>query len=143
MENLKIRPIQNKKELKEAFKIRKKVFQKEQNVSKDIDFDGLDKGADHIIAFYKGKPVGCCRIRFINKKAKWERFAVLKKYRGKGIGKNVTKFVIRYCKEKNVKKLYFHAQYYLKDFYKKQGFKTKGKPFMEANIKHIEMYMEF
>ena len=34
-----------------------------------------------------------------------------------------------------------NAQYYLKNFYKELGFKPVGKPFMEVDIKHIEMYL--
>jgi len=34
-----------------------------------------------------------------------------------------------------------NSQYYLKNYYKKFGFKTRGKTFMEAGIKHIEMYL--
>jgi predicted GNAT family N-acyltransferase len=32
-----------------------------------------------------------------------------------------------------------HAQKYLENFYKKLGYRVKGKPFLEANIEHIEM----
>lgn len=140
MQNLQIRPAENKAELKDVFEIRKKVFQKEQGISKEQDFDGLDEEADQIIAFFKGKPVGCCRIRFIDNKAKWERLAVIKKYRRRGIGKEITKYVIQYCKNRDVKELCFHAQHYLEDFYKKMNFKTRGEPFQEVGIKHIEMY---
>jgi len=50
-------------------------------------------------------------------------------------------YLINYCKKRKVKEIYFHAQYHTKDFYKKYGFKTRGKIFIEAGVKHIEMYL--
>ena len=91
--------------------------------------------------FYKNEPIGCARIRLIGKKAKLERIALLKKYRGKGFGKNIVNYLIKYCKKKNIKGIYMNSQYYLMNYYKKFGFKTRGKTFMEAGIKHIEMYL--
>ena len=53
----------------------------------------------------------------------------------------IVKYMVNYCKNKNVKTIVMNSQYYLKDYYKKFGFKPRGKTFMEASIKHIEMYM--
>ena len=77
--NLKVRLIKNKKELGKVLKMREIVFIKEQNVPKDVEKDKLDKVAKHVIVLYKNKPIGCARIRFIGKKAKLERIAILKK----------------------------------------------------------------
>ena len=142
MNNIKIRLAKNKKELEEVFKIRKTVFIKEQKVVENIEKDKFDRVAKHFILYYKHKPVGCARIRFVNRNAKLERIAVLKKYRGKGFGKTITEYLIKYCKNKRSKGIYMNAQYYLKDYYKKFGFKPKGSTFMEAGIKHIKMYLK-
>ena len=139
--NLKIELVKNKKDLEHVFKIRETVFIKEQKVPKDIERDDFDSIAKHFVVFYRNKPIGCARISFINKKVKLERIALLKKYRGKGFGKIITEYLIEYCKKKNVKEIFMHSQYYLKDFYNKCGFKIRGKTFMEADIKHIEMYL--
>lgn len=136
----KIRLVKNKKELENVFKIRHIVFIKEQNVPENIEIDKFDKSAKHMIVLYKNKPIGCARIRFIGSKAKLERIAVLKSYRGKGFGKMIVNYMVNYCKNKNVKKIIMNSQYYLKDYYKKFGFKPRGKTFVEAGIKHIEMY---
>ena len=39
--------------------------------------------------------------------------------------------------------IYFHAQTYIIDLYKKIGFKEKGEEFLEAGIKHILMTKDF
>ncbi len=142
MKDLEVRLIKNKKEMQAVLKVREIVFIKEQKVPRHLDLDGLDKEARHVLVSYKNRPVGCARIRFIGKKAKLERLALLKRYRGMGFGKAITEYLISYCKKKKVKEIILHSQYYLKDFYGKLGFKPRGKTFMEAGIKHIEMYLK-
>ena len=48
---------------------------------------------------------------------------------------------VLYCKQRNAKEIVIHAQFHLKSFYERFGFKTRGEIFIEAGIKHIEMYM--
>ena len=79
MKKNKIRLVKNKKELKQVYKIREIVFIKEQKVAENIEKDKFDRTAKHFILLYKNKPVGCARIRFIDRKAKLERIAVLKR----------------------------------------------------------------
>ena len=124
------------------FKIRENVVIKVQNVPEKREKDELDKTAKHVIVIYKNKQIGCARIRFINKKAKLERIALLKKFRSKGFGKAIMDYLINYCKKKKVKEINLHSQYYIKDFYKSCGFKQRGKIFMDAGIKHIDMYLK-
>ena len=139
---IKIRLAKNKKELEQVYKIREIVFIKEQKVAKNIEKDKFDVTAKHFILYYKNKSIGCARIRFINRNAKLERIAVLKKYRGKGFGKIIVDYLIKYCKSKKMKKIFMNAQYYLKDYYKKLGFEPKGRIFEEAGIKHIKMHFK-
>ena len=139
---IEIKLVKNKKELSDVFKIREVVFVKEQNVPRDIEMDEFDTNSKHFIVLYSNKPIGCARIRFIGKMAKLERIALLKRYRGKGFGKIMMNYLIKYCKNKNVEEIVMNAQYYLKNYYDKFGFRPKGKTFMEAGIKHIEMYQK-
>jgi tRNA(adenine34) deaminase len=142
MERLKIHAI-DPSELDDVLSIRRKVFTEEQGIDPNADKDGLDETADHIIAIYDGLPVGCTRIRFLNGKAKLERLAVLREFRNKRIATELIKSTIEYCNSKKVNEIYFDAQYYLKGFYERFGFKIMGKPFEEVGIEHIEMHMEF
>ena len=58
--------------------VRQAVFQAEQGVEPELDFDGKDETSEQIIAYIDGKPVGTARIRYLNDKiAKIERLAVL------------------------------------------------------------------
>ena len=130
-----------KKKLEQVIAIRKQVFVKEQKVPLDIELDGLDDKAEHVVAYLVGEPIGCARIRF-NTYAKLERIAILEKYRGRGFGRQLTDFLIEYCKQKDVDEVCLHSQTNVTDFYKKLGFKIRGKPFFEADIEHVEMYIE-
>jgi predicted GNAT family N-acyltransferase len=105
MKNLKIRLVKNKEELDAVFKIRKTVFVKEQNVPVSLEIEGYEKKSKHVIILLQGKPIGCSRIRTIGKKIKLERIAVLKKYRNKGIGKRLIKYLINYSKKENPEKI--------------------------------------
>lgn len=142
MNKLKIKFVEKQNEMDQVINIRKTVFVKEQKVPVEIEIDGLDPESDHIIAFFNKQPVGCGRIRTTNHLAKFERIAVLKEHRGRGFGKQITNFMIKNCKTKNINEIIMHSQLHVADFYKKIGFKTRGTIFLEANIKHIKMYMK-
>ena len=142
MNNLKIKVVNNKYDLKKIIEIRKNVFIKEQNVPVEIEIDGLDSEAEHFIAYLDDKPIGCARIRTNKNYVKLERIAILKKNRGKGFGTVLTKFLIDYCRNENFGEIISHSQTCVADFYKKLGFKIRGKPFFEADIEHFEMYLD-
>ena len=139
MKKLEIKKVKNKKEYDETIKIRKTVFVNEQDVPEDLEIDGLDQEAEHFIAYFRNRPVGCARIRTIKGYAKLERIAISTGYRGKGFGKELTNFLIDYCKKRGFSEMHLHSQTYVSDFYKKLGFKPVGKKFFEAGIEHIEM----
>ena len=59
--------------------VRGRVFQDEQACPYEEEFDGNDlSGATHLLARYKGEPVGVMRLRWFADFAKAERCAVLK-----------------------------------------------------------------
>jgi len=136
---LTIKVVSTNIELQQVIAIRTKVFVEEQYVPYELEVDGLDETAEHIIAHHKNKPIGCARIRIVENYAKLERLAVLKEYRGQSIGQQLTRFAITYCKTKPVTEMHLHAQLPVAGFYETLGFKRYGKEFDEAGIKHIAM----
>ncbi len=139
---LEIHIAKNQTEIDEALKIREEVFVKGQNISIDREKDGLDTSSEHAILYYNNKPAGTARIRYVDNKMKLERIAILDEVRGKGLGIKLMKFLVQYGKEKRVKEIYMHAQYYLLNFYAKFGFKQRGDIFYDTDIKHIEMFLD-
>jgi len=139
---LEIHIAKNQTEIDEALKIRKEVFIKGQNVPLDRERDGLDNSSEHAILYHNNKPTGTARIRYYDNKMKLERIAILDEARGKGLGIKLMEFLVQYGKQKNVKEINMHAQYYLLNFYSKFGFKQRGDIFYDANMKHIEMFLD-
>lgn len=120
--------------------IRRIVFQDEQAVSAELDFDGLDETARHIIAYADQQPIGTARIRYLSDQlAKIERVAVLASYRGQGIGRQIMEAAIAFLDQQKVAESKVHAQSYVTAFYQKLGFIPQGEEFYEAGIPHIEM----
>jgi predicted GNAT family N-acyltransferase len=127
-------------ELQEAFEVRRQVFILEQGISEDLVFDGHDREALHMVVKDGQRVIGSARVRFLaDNQAKLERMAVLKRYRRKGIGKEMLLFLDTVWKDKQVQQVIIHAQLEVVPFYKLCGFDELGLPFQEAGIKHIKM----
>jgi len=123
-----------------ALAIRRKVFVVEQNVSEEEEFEFEDQ-CTHFLIYYKRKAVGTARHRLTEKGIKLERFALLKETRGKGVGRDLLRFVLTNARQYQ-KPIYLNAQVAVVDFYKKQGFVINGAKFVEANIDHYPMIYE-
>lgn len=132
--------VANENELRGAFEVRRRVFVEEQGVAEELEYDGNDGKALHMVVKDGAEVVGTARVRFLNaKQAKLERMAVLDGFRRKGIGSGITAFLIEQLKNRQVEQVVLHAQYGVIAFYKSCGFEETGLPFWEAGIKHIEM----
>lgn len=138
---IKINQIRSKKNLEHAFLIRRQVFCIEQNVPEEIEMDEFDDVATHILAYVHEKPVGTARWRFSAEGAKMERFAVLKEYRGKGVGEALVKYILNELKESDF--IYLNAQETVIGFYEKFGFAAVGNRFLEAEIPHKKMILKY
>ena len=131
--------ISNKNELDRAFEVRKIVFVDEQKVSREDEFDEFEDTARHFLAKIGDEAVGAARWRRTEKGIKLERFAVLKHYRGRGVGESLVNAVMKDVndQEENPKgKCYMHAQLSAIPFYEKLGFTAVGDEFDECNIMH-------
>lgn len=138
---IEIKIIRGKDDIKDAQEVRKQVFQAEQGIGEKLDFDGFDGEADHFVAYSDGSPVGTLRVRYLQEKtAKLERLAVLKVFRGAGIGRQLLDFVINYLKQKAIYEISLDSQEQAKGFYEKAGFMQRGEVFEEVGISHIKMY---
>ena len=128
------------RELNEALEVRKKVFVEEQGISENLELDGHDSEALHMVVKDEERVVGTARVLFpATSQAKIERMAILKPFRGKGIGRGIISFLNEELRNKQVEQVVLHAQYSVVAFYKSCGFEESGLPFWEAGIKHIKM----
>lgn len=139
---MEIRTIILSEELKEAFKIRTKVFVEEQGVPlKDEfdDFDTLDRDCEHVLAFYEGLPVGTGRIRTVNGIGKIERICILEPYRKYGIGKGIVSALETIAIQNGLLQVKLHGQAHAKGFYEKLNYEASSDEFMEDGIPHLLM----
>lgn len=119
--------------------IRETVFVKEQFVPASLEWDGQDDIATHLIAFDNThNALGCARI--INQKS-IGRMAVLKEKRGIGIGASLLKEAIELCRVQGQTIATLSAQMHAVPFYEKAGFVVCSKPYLDANIQHVDMQL--
>lgn len=123
-----------------AISIRTQVFVIEQNVPAELELDGKDPDAVHLLIHYKGHAVATARLRFINDACKFERFAVLKEFRKMGLGRKLVHESLKLVPENLV--VFLHAQIQVVDFYKSFGFTVEGEAFEEAGIIHYNMVLK-
>lgn len=140
MNQVKIKLVTFAEDLKLITKIRTRVFQEEQGISPELEFDGLDHQAIHLLAYLKDKPVGTARIRCIDKKnIKIERLAVLPEARRQGIGNQLTQRALDFAQKNHYQTVNLNSQLYIKSLYEKLGFTQIGDVFDEAGIPHVKM----
>ena len=134
-----------KEELYQILRLRSEVFVVEQDcVYQDID--NKDQKAIHL--FYKKEEEIIAYTRIFKKGDYYEnpsigRVVVLKKIRGKDVGKKIMIDSIEYIKQ-NIqgKKIELSAQKYLDKFYKDLGFYKTGEDYLEDGIPHQRMLFD-
>ena len=117
--------------------IRYKVFVDEQNVPEELEIDGFDGEAKHVLIFVDGLPIGTGRIL---SDGHIGRVAVLKNYRGLGIGKSIMKELIKCAQDLSLEKVWLSSQWHAHSFYLDLGFVCVGEIYKEAGIDHIKMF---
>ena len=134
---LKIKLVRTPQEQKNVLDIRRSVFIDEQQIPFEIEIDAFEESAIYVIAYFDEEAVGTARWREIGNTVKLERFAVLKNYRNKGIGRKLTMFIIDKIPQGKI--IFLNSQESAIGFYSKLGFISKGPLFKEANILHQKM----
>lgn len=127
------------KDLQENAKyIRNVVFIQEQNIAPEDEWDDFDHQSVHFIVTDDMQPIATARL-LPNQSI--GRVAVLKSYRGTGIGFKLMQQIIEFAKSEKRPFLILSAQVHAIQFYEKLGFKIKGDEYLDCNIPHIDMIM--
>ncbi len=121
----------------ELFSVRQAVFIEEQNVPESIEVDDRDSECRHVLACDRaGVPVGTARI---DTDGKIGRMAVLREYRGLGVGRRMLCAIMDYGRTNGITDFHLSSQISAVGFYEKMGFEPFGGEFMEAGIRHVNM----
>ncbi|MDS0525165.1 GNAT family N-acetyltransferase [Clostridium sp. SHJSY1] len=123
----------------EARIIRSEVFVKEQGFIEE--FDEIDGAAKHIVIYEMEVPISTCRIYFNSTKQSFVigRVAVVKEWRGKGIGERTLDVAEDIIKQDAGKSVMLSGQLQAIAFYEKQGYKKQGEVHFEEECPHIWM----
>lgn len=120
--------------------IRRTVFVVEQGVCEEIEFDSHDSRHTYALAFAAdGSAIATGRLQGDGRMGRIGRMAVLKPWRGRGVGRAILKLLLETAAQRGLEVVSLHAQVRVKSFYAGQGFVECGEIFMEAGIEHITM----
>ena len=117
--------------------VREVVFIREQGVSREEEMDGLDGECLHVVAHDEsGQAIGTARL---DSHGHIGRVAVLKEWRGKGVGNELMDAIVVRARKQGWKQVELNSQTHAAEFYQKLGFVAEGDEFEEAGIPHIKM----
>ncbi len=135
--------------LGQAAALRAAVFTGEQGVDPAIEVDGRDAGAVHVVAIEGaasgGSPphvLATARLLEVGERAVVGRVAVRSGLRGRGIGAAMMRELEREAVERGLLVVELHAQVDVEGFYRRLGYQTVGKHYLEAGIEHVTMTRE-
>lgn len=120
----------------EAIKIRTAVFMDEQGFNDE--FDRIDEFSTHLVVFDNDEPAAVCRFYFDEKMQEYliGRLAVVKEYRGKGLGRELVKEAERLIKMKGGKTVSLHSQCQAVPFYERLGYIAFGESDFDESCPH-------
>ena len=122
--------------------IRQEVFVSEQGFVDE--FDEIDGHAYHVVAYDGSEPVATGRV-FADSEAKYHigRVAVLRTYRGTGIGRLVMSALEQKAKELGAKQVSLSAQCQAAGFYKSIGYTETDDLHLDQGCPHVTMIRTF
>ena len=136
---IEVRPVVTATDRDAAYAIRRRVFQDEQGVPAELEFDGDDDSAVHVIATGDGAVIGTGRLVLHAGYAKVGRMAVLREWRGSGAGRAILLALMTEAVRRGSTRMVLHAQVHAIGFYERSGFRIVGDEFDEAGIPHRRM----
>ena len=119
--------------------VRTPVFVEEQAVAPDFEWDELDAIAIHILAQLDNRPIACLRVIDYHKIG---RMAVLKEWRGLGLGAALLLEAVVVCKNYGSKIIHISAQMHAIGFYQQAGFKVTSNEYCDVHIPHVDMQLD-
>jgi predicted GNAT family N-acyltransferase len=125
-----------------AMAIRHTVFVEEQRVPEDLEVDGRDHEAVHLVAVRDGTVVATCRLLAHGATVHLGRLAVTASARRQGIAQLLLQAAEAWSRAHGARRLALSAQTYAAGLYRAAGYTPVGRPFTEAGIEHIDMELD-
>jgi predicted GNAT family N-acyltransferase/ketosteroid isomerase-like protein len=148
--NVMIRLAESAAERLASWRIREHVFIGEQRIAEDLERDGLDDLAWHLVAWDGDTAIGTARVLGLDANrravapargtiAKVGRMAVLPEQRRRGVGRRLLDAALDLARRAGIERAELSAQEYVVPFYARAGFHVDGEPYEEAGIPHRHM----
>lgn len=122
--------------------VRTAVFIEEQQIAAQDEWDAEDASAQHFVVYAENEharvPIATARLLNNNSIG---RVAVLKAYRGQGIGRMLMLQLLLHAKNEQRACLTLSAQCHAVEFYQSLGFQQQGDAYSECGIAHVRMSM--
>ena len=132
--------IRNAEKFEKAKKVRQAVFIQEQYLDQFLEYDGLDRQSALYLVLEDEKAIGTARWRTTYDGIKLERFAILKDYRNKNVGKYLLEKILKDIQHMDMD-VYLHACVDAVKFFEQKGFIIEGEKFTEVNVEHYKMIL--
>ncbi|WP_136481639.1 GNAT family N-acetyltransferase [Cognatitamlana onchidii] len=129
---------------KEAVAVREELFFKEMKNSRDLINDEFELNGIHLVCLDQGKVIGTGRLNIVEDEAIISQMAIKENYQRQGVGAEILKELIRYCKREGVFYLKLSARETAIAFYKKFNFRILGDkyPSLKTGVVHQKMTLK-
>lgn len=118
--------------------IRDEVFVVEQQFKEE--YDDIDNHCTYMVMYDRDMPIATCRIyQTASNTYAIGRIAVIKSYRGKGIGSLIVKEAEAHIRKWGGSQSTLSAQIRVRAFYEKLGYVAVGDSYYEEYCEHIRM----
>ncbi len=123
-----IKEVATAEELAQAQQIRVQVLEAEQGFPHDVNIDGRDPSAIHVLMLDDNVPVATARVTVSAEgEGKIARIAVLPSHRGRGLGKRLIRRLESLARRKGLHALYVEPHAHLEPFFQRLGYnKVRG-----------------
>lgn len=128
-------------EVRDALRVREQVFCREQGVPRELEIDGRDGTALHLLAVEAEgeRVIGTLRLLLDEGVAKVGRVAVERDWRRRGIASRMLDLALARARERGFEQARLASQLDATGLYERAGFAVESEPFEEAGIAHVWM----
>ena len=139
---IEIREAQGDGEVQAAMAVRHAVFVEEQGVPVDLEADGRDGEAAHLVAVRDGDVLATCRLIAAGDTVSLGRLAVDAAARHQGIAGRILRAAEAWARARGARRLTLSAQTYASALYLAAGYHPIGEPFVDAGIEHVDKELD-
>ena len=103
--------------------IRQQIFVDEQGIPADVEEDGLNESAVHVLLSVENKAIGTARMCLTdNNEGEIARVAIIAEFRGQGYAGLLLEELELFAVRKKLKRVFLHPHHYLERFYSARGY---------------------